>query len=469
MSEFQHTIKKAVEIEGIGLHTNNAVKLQFKAAPANHGVQFKRIDLPNHPTVKADISNVISTNRGTTIKNGEAQVATVEHLMSAIVASNIDNLLIEINGNEIPIMDGSAAPFLKILKKAKQAKQEAKRKFYEITTPITYKNEKTGSEHTLLPADHLEITSMIDFKSDVLGQQTAIMNSLSDFEKEIAPCRTFVFVRELEFLLEQGLIRGGDVDNAIVIADELLPEEKLEKLAKKLGKKAVKIDQKGILNTTKLKFNNEPARHKLLDVIGDLALLGRPIKGKIITSKPGHTANIEFAKVLKSHFMAKKKTADLPIYDPNKTPVFDTIQLMEVLPHRYPFLMIDKVIELTDKMVVGIKNVTFNEPCFTGHFPNNPVFPGVLQIEAMAQTGGILAITSQEGDDKWDTYFLKIDKCKFRNKVSPGDTLIIKLELTAPIRRGIVVMQGKVYVGENLVSEAELTAQIVRRKKADEV
>ena len=469
MSEFQHTIKKEVEIEGIGLHTSNAVKLRFKAAPPNHGVQFKRIDLPEQPIVKADVANVVSTNRGTTIKNGEAQVATIEHLMSAIVASNLDNVLIEIDGNEIPIMDGSAAPFLKILKKAKQEKQAEKRKFYQVKSPITYKNEKTGSEHTLLPANQLEIISMIDFNSEVLGQQTAVMNSLSDFEKEIAPCRTFVFVRDLEFLLAQGLIKGGDIDNAIVIADELLPDDKLKNLAKKLGKKAVKITQKGVLNTTKLKFENEPARHKLLDVVGDLALLGRRIKGKIITSKPGHTANIEFAKVLKSHFMANKKTADIPVYNPNEAPVFDTIQLMDILPHRYPFLMVDKIVELTDKTVVGVKNVTFNEACFMGHFPNNPVFPGVLQIEAMAQTGGVLAITSREGDDKWDTYFLKIDKCKFRNKVSPGDTLVIKLELTSPIRRGIVVMQGKVYVGENLVSEAELTAQIVRRKKADEL
>jgi len=469
MTERQHTIKKEVEIKGIGLHTNSQVRLKFKPAVANHGVQFQRIDLKGKPKVTANVSFVVSTNRGTTIKNGEAQVSTIEHLMSALVALEIDNILVEIDGPEVPIMDGSGAPFLKVLKKANKKEQTEKRKYFTIKEPISYKDEKTGSELIAMPSDSYSLNATIDFDSKVLGRQTAELNSLENFEKEIAPCRTFVFVRELEFLLNQGLIKGGDIKNAIVIADEVMSEKALNKLAKKLGKKAIKIEKEGILNTTELNFKNEPARHKLLDIVGDLSLLGRPIKGKIIATKPGHTANIEFTKILKTRMMARKKTDNMPVYDPTKEPVMDTIQVMEILPHHHPFLMVDKIITLEGESVVGIKNITYNEACFAGHFPGNPVFPGVLQMEAMAQTGGILAITLQEGDDEWDTYFLKIDKAKFRNKVVPGDTLIVKMELVSPIRRGIVVMRGTAYVGNTLVSEAELTAQIVRRKKENEV
>jgi len=469
MTERQHTIKKEVEMNGIGLHTNSQVHLKFKPAAENHGVQFQRIDITGKPKVAAHINNVVSTNRGTTIKSGNAQVATIEHLMSALAALEIDNVLIEIDGPEVPIMDGSAAQFLKVLKKANKKEQAAKRKYFVIKEPISYKDEKTGSELKAMPAEGYSINTMIDFDSKVLGQQTAELTSLENFEKEIAPCRTFVFVRELEFLLNQGLIKGGDLKNAIVIADKVMSEKALNELAKKLGKKAVKIEKEGILNTTKLNFKNEPARHKLLDVVGDLSLLGRPIKGKIVAVKPGHTVNVEFAKILKTRMMARKKTENVPVYDPNKEPVMDTLKVMELLPHNHPFLMVDKIITLEGETVVGVKNITFNEACFAGHFPGNPIFPGVLQMEAMAQTGGILAITSQEGDDEWDTYFMKIDKAKFRNKVVPGDTLIVKMELVSPIRRGIVVMKGTAYVGNKLVSEAELTAQIVRRKKENEV
>ena len=459
----QTTIKKEVSLSGVGLHTGQKVNLKFKPADAGHGVKFQRIDLDGKPTVSAVVGSVSSTNRSTTIKSGEAQVTTVEHLLSALSGLGIDNVLVEIDGGEVPILDGSAKKFVAALKKAGIEEQDAEREYFEITEPISYKNEETGAEILAFPSEKFELTTLIDFNSKTLGNQYACFDATTDdFSKEIAPNRTFVFLRELEQLVDQNLIKGGDLDNAIVIADKVMSAKDLKALAKKLGKPSIQVEKAGILNLTELNFENEPARHKLLDLIGDISLLGMPIKGKIIATKPGHAANVEFTKILKQKLRAQRKLRGKPNYDPRVPPVLDTVQVQEILPHRHPFLMVDKIIEMGEKKVVGVKTIAFNEPWFTGHFPGNPVFPGVLQIEAMAQTGGILAITSQ-GGGKWDTYFVKIDNCKYRQKVVPGDTLIIKLELTAPIRRGMVVMKGTAYVGDKIVSEAELTAQIVKR------
>lgn len=461
----QTTIKNAVSVSGIGLHSGRQVTLTFKPASANHGYRFQRMDLPEQPVVPADVKWVISTNRGTTLKSGEAQVSTVEHVLSALTGLQIDNVLLEIDGPEMPIMDGTSMPFVEALLQTGIETLEAERDYFVVTEPVAYKDEVTGTELLALPADAFEATVMIDFNSKVLGQQFAALHSLDQYVSEIAPCRTFVFVHELEKLLDMGLIKGGDLENAIVIADRRMEAEELNVLAKKMNKPAIKIDSEGVLNTVKLRFQNEPARHKLLDVMGDLALIGKPIRGKIVATKPGHTANVEFAKILKKQLTDKRRLIGIPKIDPDKEAIYDTVQIMDLLPHRIPFLLVDKIIEITETMVVGIKNITMNEPFFQGHFPGNPVFPGVLQIEAMAQTGGILALHHQPDKGNWDTYFLKIDNCKFKAKVTPGDTLVLKLELIEPIRRGIVHMQGTGYVGNKVVSEAELTAQIVKRNK----
>jgi UDP-3-O-[3-hydroxymyristoyl] N-acetylglucosamine deacetylase/3-hydroxyacyl-[acyl-carrier-protein] dehydratase len=377
----------------------------------------------------------------------------------------IDNVLLEIDGPEMPIMDGTSMPFVEAILEAGMTELDAEREYFIVTEPIAYKDEVTGTELLALPSDNFEATVMIDFASKVLGPQFAALHNLSDYVKEIAPCRTFVFVHELEKLLEMGLIKGGDMDNAIVIADRKMDQEELDALAQKMGKPGIKVDAEGVLNTVKLHFQNEPARHKLLDVIGDLALIGKPIRGKIVATKPGHTANVEFAKLLKKNLTEKRRLMGIPRYDPDKEPVFDSVQITKLLPHRFPFLLVDKIIEIDQQHVVGIKNITYNESFFQGHFPDNPVFPGVLQIEALAQTGGILALQNVPDPGNWDTYFLKIDNTKFKAKVVPGDTLILKMELLEPIRRGIVHMQGTAYVGSKIVSEGELTAQIVRRTK----
>lgn len=461
----QSTIKTPVSVNGVGLHTGKSVTLTFKPAQANHGYRFQRIDLPDQPVVPADVKLVTSTNRGTTLRSGDALVATVEHVLSALTGLNIDNVLMEIDGPEMPIMDGTSMPFVQALLEAGQLEQDAEREFFVVTEPISYKDEISGTELLALPADSFEATVMIDFNSKVLGQQFAALHNLSEYVGEIAPCRTFVFIHELEKLLEMGLIKGGDMDNAIVIADRKMDQSELDELARKMGKQSIKVDSEGVLNTVKLHFQNEPARHKLLDVIGDLSLIGKPIRGKIVATKPGHTANIEFAKILKKHLSEKRRLLGIPKYEPDKEPLYDVMQISQLLPHRFPFLLVDKIVELSETHVVGIKNVTLNEPFFQGHFPDNPIFPGVLQIEAMAQTGGILALHTVNDPGNWDTYFLKIDNTKFKSKVVPGDTLILKMELLEPIRRGIVHMQGTAYVGNRIVSEGELTAQIVRRQK----
>lgn len=464
----QHTIKKSVKVKGVGLHTGKKVTLSFLPAEDNHGYKFKRIDLEDTPTISADVNRVVSTNRGTTLQSGEAQVCTVEHVLSALVGLGIDNVLMELDGPEMPILDGSALGFIKILEKAGKEEQKAEREYFEVTEPISYKDEVSGSELMLIPAEEYQVTTMIDFNSPVLGHQYASMESLDEYKKEIAPCRTFVFLHELEQLLNQNLIKGGDLDNAIVIADRMMSKEELKVLAKKLKKPNIKVEKEGVLNTTDLRFENEPARHKLLDVIGDMSLIGMPIRGKIMATKPGHTANIEFAKILKKLVREQKKLRKKPKYDPDAAPIHDTVAITKLIPHRYPMLLVDKIIELSDVHVVGVKSITFNEGIFQGHFPGNPVFPGVLQIEALAQTGGILALSTVPDPENWDTYFIKIDAAKFKQKVVPGDTLILKMELLSPIRRGIVHMQGTAYVGNKIVSEGELTAQIVRRKVDNE-
>jgi len=459
----QCTIQTPTQVKGVGLHTGKTVTLTFKPAEPHFGIKFVRVDLPEHPLIAADVSKVISTNRGTTLKSGEAQVHTVEHALSALTGLEVDNVIIEIDGPEIPIMDGSSMPFVKALLEAGIQEQDAIREYFVIKEPIAYRDELSGTELIALPDNDFHITTMIDFNSQVLGQQYAALDNLQNYVQDIAPCRTFVFVHELESLLAQNLIKGGDLDNAIVIADRKMDVVELEALAQRLGKTGIKVDKEGILNTTELHFKNEPARHKLLDVIGDLTLVGKRIKGKIVATKPGHTANIEFARILKKHAIEQQKLDNFPKYDSTQEPILNTEQIREMLPHRYPFLMIDKIIEISDTHVVALKNVTINEAFFQGHFPGNPIMPGVLQIEAMAQTGGILALSLQAEKKGWDTYFLKIDNCKFKQKVVPGDTLLLKMELMSPIRRGIVQMMGTAFVGNKIVSEAELTAQIVKR------
>jgi UDP-3-O-[3-hydroxymyristoyl] N-acetylglucosamine deacetylase/3-hydroxyacyl-[acyl-carrier-protein] dehydratase len=460
----QHTIKKSVTLSGIGLHTGVKVTATLFPAPENHGIKFKRIDLEEHPTIMADVDRVSSTNRSTTLEKGDARVSTVEHLLSALMGLNVDNAMVELDGPEIPIMDGSALPFVNAILEVGLEEQQEEREYFQIEEPITYKDEETGVELLVIPAETFQVTTMIDFNSELLGQQYAYLEDIQQYAKEIAPSRTFVFLHELQHLLAQNLIKGGDLDNAIVIADRPVEQSHLDALAKQLGKANVTIDKEGIVNTTSLKFQNEPARHKLLDVIGDIALVGKPIKGRIVAIKPGHTANIAFAKLLKQHYLEQRKLKGKPKYDPNKPAIYDTVDIMKLLPHRHPFLLVDKIIEITENTVVGIKNITYDEYFFRGHFPNNPVFPGVLQIEALAQVGGVLALAQQEDAGNWDTYFVKIDKTKFKQKVLPGDTLILKMELMAPIRRGIVQMYGTAYVRNKIASEGELTAQIVRRK-----
>ena len=466
MTHYQKTIKEAVNLEGIGLHTGKKTKLTILPAPINHGYKFQRMDMEGQPTINADVSNVTETQRGTTLEENGTKIHTTEHVLAAIYASGIDNAIIQVDGPEIPIMNGSSKPFMDAIYKAGIEQQDAELEIFEITETIKFEIEERGIEFLAVPDEDYRITVMVDYRSPALGTQHASMLKLEDFREEFAPCRTFVFLKELEYLASNGLIKGGDLDNAIVLVERKdISDEEVNRLKKLLGKEdlEVKVDGIGVLNTTKLQFQNEPARHKLLDIVGDLALIGKRIKGHILSARPGHYGNTEFGKLLKAKFLEKKNDKTRH-FDLTKEPLFDINAISNMIPHRYPFLLIDKIMEISENSIVGVKNVTLNEPFFTGHFPGNPVMPGVLQIEAMAQTGGVFALNQVEDPENYSTYFLKIDNVRYKKKVIPGDTIVFELELMSPIRRGLVNMKGKAYVNGTIVSEAEMLAQVVKEK-----
>ena len=461
MSIKQNTIQKEVSIKGIGLHTGRNVDLTFKPAPINTGYKFRRTDLEGEPELEALACYVTDTQRGTNLERNGVTINTSEHVLAAIVGLNIDNIIIELSAPEPPIMDGSSKYFIELLEKAGIEEQDAEREIYEVKEIISFKDDDTGSEIMVMPSDHYEVTTMVDFGTKILGTQNATLNDISDFKTEIAAARTFSFLHEIEMLLDNDLIKGGDLNNAIVYVDNKLSDETMKKLSKAFKKKDIKVKPNGILDNLTLHWANEAARHKLLDVIGDLALIGVNIKGKVIATKPGHKINTNFAKKMMKMIKIEKRNK-VPQYDLSLPPLMDIHKIMDILPHRPPFLLIDRIIELSETHVVGMKNVTMNEPFFVGHFPGAPVMPGVLQVEAMAQCGGILVLSTVPDPENYLTYFMKMNNVKFKQKVLPGDTLIFKAELIDPIRRGICHMQAYGYANNKLVVEAELMAQIVK-------
>ena len=458
----QRTLKSAFSVAGKGLHSGLNIEASFNPAPENHGIKFERIDLEGSPIIEALAENVVDTLRGTVIGRGEARVSTIEHALASLYAAGIDNCLIKVNAPELPILDGSAKLFAEKIAEVGFEEKAVEKNYYIVKQKIELIDENTGSSFIILPDDHFSIDTMVEFKSPVLNNQFASLNNLDRFNEEIAGCRTFVFVREIMPLVNANLIKGGDLDNAIVIYDSPLAQEELDKIADTMGVPHKHVSELGYINNTPLNFDNEPARHKLLDVLGDIALIGRPLKGHVIAIRPGHTINTTLAKKIRREL--KRQDVQAPVYNPNAEPIMDVNRIRQLLPHRYPFLLVDKIIELGDTHIVGLKNITGNEPFFQGHFPQEPVMPGVLQVEALAQVGGLLVLNMVDEPERYSTYFMKIDNVKFRQKVVPGDTLIFHVSLMTEIRRGCATLKGYAFVGDKIVSEAEFMAQIIKNK-----
>lgn len=464
MSEKQRTLARDVSLSGKGLHTGINVEITFKPAPANHGYKFCRVDLPGKPVIDALAENVTDTSRGTTLVQNNASVATIEHVLASLHGLRVDNAMIELNGPEAPIMGGAALAFVQAIKEAGIVEQKEDRVYFTVKQKIVFSDEEHGVDLMIYPDDHFSINVLIDYNSRILGNQYAILDSIDDFEEEISGSRTFVFFHELEPLHKMGLIKGGDLDNAVVILEKEVEQAEIDRIAMLFNRPGITTHTAGVLNNTKLRYPNEPARHKLLDIMGDLTLAGLPIKGKVVATRPGHYANTRLARIIRQEIKKSLSKRNIPVYDPSEPPVFNLEDIKKKLPHRSPFLFVDKIISLDETTIVGIKNVTFNEPFFPGHFPDEPVMPGVLLVEALAQAGGILILSSVDEPGKYSTYFLKIDKLKFKHKVVPGDTVILKMELIEPMRRGIVAMYGQAFVGNTLVVEGEMVAQVVKNK-----
>ena len=464
MSEKQRTLAKEISLTGKGLHSGNSATITFKPAPVNHGYKFCRVDLPGKPVIDALAEHVTDTSRGTTLMQNNASVTTIEHVMAALHGLRVDNALVELNGPEAPIMGGSAWKFVEAIKEAGIVDQKEGRNYFIVKQKITFSDEEHGVDLIVYPDDHFSVNVLIDYNSKILGNQYAILDSIEDFEEKICKSRTFVFFHELEPLFNKGLIHGGDLDNAIVILEKEVEQSEIDRIAKLFNRPGISTHTAGILNNTELRYPNEPARHKLLDIIGDIALVGHPIKGKIVATRPGHYANTRLARIIRQEMKKTLSKHNIPVYDSSQPPVFTVEEIKKRLPHRFPFLMVDKIISLDESSIVGIKNVTFNESFFQGHFPDEPIMPGVLLVEALAQTGGLLILNNVEEPEKYSTYFLKIDKLKFKHKVVPGDTVILKMELADVMRRGIATMFGQAFVGNKLVLEGEMTAQVVKNK-----